>query len=453
MRALVTLAIAAATLAFGSVYPWAYIPLYVIAATIGVAGIVRHRGVGDLRTLALGLALAAAAIGVQVCPLPMAFLDRISPGTRALLGQYDLSFSDGGWHALSLNRASTVSAFWGVAAFAVYFLGLARSLSMRDARKIAADLTVLAVGLALVGIYVREHHNGLVYGFWHAEQAASVDSFGPFVNRNHFAGWMLMAACLALGLLCGRVEAEDATSAGKTRAWFASLSSAEAGKIVLTGAALGTMIVALIWTLSRSGIASLACAFVCAAVVIGRRRQIRVKRRAFAIGLLGSVLLMALSWRGLGAVVDWFVHNEDVQTRVLAWRDGWQVVRDFPLVGTGLNTYPDAMLFYQRHLAQWWLTHAHNDYLQLMAEGGLLVCVPALATVALFITLARRRLQAASASHREYWLRVGAVLGLVAIGAQEIVEFSLHIPANAFLFSTLAAFVVASTRRPAEPRP
>ena len=41
----------------------------------------------------------------------------------------------------------------------------------------------------------------------------------------------------------------------------------------------------------------------------------------------------------------WFQDERDLLGRLDAWRDGWDVVRDFPLFGTGLNTYPDAMLF------------------------------------------------------------------------------------------------------------
>ena len=102
--------------------------------------------------------------------------------------------------------------------------------------------------------------------------------------------------------------------------------------------------------------------------------------------------------------------------RAAAWRDGWDVVRDFPFFGTGLNTYSDAMLFYQQRNPGFHLAQAHNDYVQVLAEGGLLVAIPA------------------------------------AIAVQEVFEFSLQIPADALLFCTLAAAsltpVLARSRPP-----
>jgi O-antigen ligase len=85
------------------------------------------------------------------------------------------------------------------------------------------------------------------------------------------------------------------------------------------------------------------------------------------------------------------------------------------------------------------MAQAHNDYVQLAAEGGLLVGVPAAAAAFLLGRAIRRNLRAARAESRGYWIRAGAAVGLVAIAIQEVFEFSLQIPVNALLFATLAA--------------
>ena len=75
-------------------------------------------------------------------------------------------------------------------------------------------------------------------------------------------------------------------------------------------------------------------------------------------------------------------------------------------------------------------------------------------TVMLLISAMRRTLRAARIEARGYWVRAGAAVGLMAIAFQELVEFSLQIPANAFLFCTLAAFALhagsVDARRPAQ---
>ena len=187
--------------------------------------------------------------------------------------------------------------------------------------------------------------------------------------------------------------------------------------------------------------------------LVARRSHLGQARRIAVITTLGAVLLVGAGWRGIDYLAQWFADTRDFESRLAAWRDGWQVVRDFPITGAGINTYPDAMLFYQRHVMDVRMTHAHNDYLQLLAEGGVLVAVPAAIAGALLVSAIGRNMTAARHDSYEYWVRAGAYVGLVAVGIQETVEFSLHIPANAFLFATLAAIALAPVhnRRTGEP--
>jgi O-antigen ligase len=221
------------------------------------------------------------------------------------------------------------------------------------------------------------------------------------------------------------------------------VSTAEANRITLIAAGAMTMAVSLVWTMSRSGIISLACAIGCFLWLVARRRGLGGWHRAVTIALLGLLLLVGLNWRGIDRIAAWFGDTKDLVDRTAAWRDGWQVVRDFPIVGTGINTYADAMLFYQKHVLEFWMTRAHNDYLQLLAEGGLLVFVPATIVVVLLAVAVCRRVRESRGDSYDYWIRAGAGVGLLAIGIQETVEFSLQIPANAFLFATLAAIAIS----------
>jgi O-antigen ligase len=92
------------------------------------------------------------------------------------------------------------------------------------------------------------------------------------------------------------------------------------------------------------------------------------------------------------------------------------------------------------------LEYAHNDYVQLLAEGGVLVSLPAALLLALFVREVRRRFREDTPDRLTYWTRVGAVTGLLAIGFQEVVDFSLHMPGVAALFAVTAA--VAAGRLP-----
>jgi O-antigen ligase len=99
------------------------------------------------------------------------------------------------------------------------------------------------------------------------------------------------------------------------------------------------------------------------------------------------------------------------------------------------------MLFYQQHELAKHFSAAHNDYLQLAAEGGVLLTIPAALCAGAFILAVRRRF-IEDASVRTYWLRAGAVTGLTAIALQETVEFSLQMPGNAALFAVMCGIAL-----------
>jgi O-antigen ligase len=85
---------------------------------------------------------------------------------------------------------------------------------------------------------------------------------------------------------------------------------------------------------------------------------------------------------------------------------------------------------------------AHNDYLQILAEGGLLVGLPVLVAVLIFAGDVQRRFKEAPKTGLTYWLRVGAVVGLVSVAVQSLVEFSLQMPGNAVTFVVLVAIAL-----------
>ena len=212
-------------------------------------------------------------------------------------------------------------------------------------------------------------------------------------------------------------------------------------------------VVAIFWSLSRSSIIGLAAMVTLFAWLASQRRRLGTTRRGLAVVSLGAALVAGVAWRGPDRVVSWFQDDRNLLSRIDAWRDAWDVIRAFPIFGTGLNTFGDAMLFYQKRNAGFHMAQAHNDYLQLAAEGGLLVVVPALVAAVLLARAIRRNLRAARPESRGYWIRAGAAIGLVPIAVQEVVEFSLQIPVNAFLFATLAAVALAPVASHPPPAP
>jgi len=448
-RWLLIAAIAWGAFAFGAVYPWAYWPLAIAALAVALAGIFAPAPRGWQRldlaglTLALGALILAAAI--QLVPLPYATVSSISPEAPSIIAQLDpaAGLGLGPRHPLSIAPANTLAGLGVIASLALLVVGAARLLSISGAASMARAITVIGVLLALTGIIQQPLFTGKIYGFWAPMQGGS--PYGPFVNKNHFAGWMLMGLPVTLGLLLGGVARGMRGARPGLREKVLWLSSPDASSLILLLGAAGIMALSLILTMSRSGM--LAAALVLVVTGVWALRGYRTTAHKLAgIALLSVLILAAIGWAGTTAIANRFSSGSttDLSGRVDVWEDALRIARRYPLVGTGLNTYGLATLFYQEFNLSAHYAQAHNDYLQLAAEGGLLLTVPAAACIAALIVIIRRRFKQ-EISHSTYWLRAGAVTGLAAMALQETVEFSLQMPGNALLFVVLCAMALHRT--------
>jgi O-antigen ligase len=450
-------AIAWGALAFGAVYPWAFTPLALGCASVGVAALVIGRRNGPPNgALAAALLATGLAIALQLVPLPSATLALISPAADAFQ-HYDVSDTGARGsgegarrqagpepHAISISPQKTVLGLALFAAFALFLTGMVRLVSIHGASAIVAPLVGFGVILAVVGILQyslwsdKDLSAQKIYGFWRPQYPGN--AFGPFVNRNHFAGWMIMVLPLALGAAAAAWE--RGKHINDRLRW---ISTASGGSLMLTGLATAVMGLTLFMCQSRSGLAGFGAAMLIVGwIVIQRQSTNRAKVAAAAT--MAIILITVAGWAGVDRITDRLSSVEgDAPTaggRVQAWSDTVRIARDFPITGTGLNTYGTAMLLYQSGNRDVHFQEAHNDYLQLAAEGGLLVCVPVLLTIAIFVRDVRRRFSEAPKEGTTYWLRVGAVVGLISIALQSLLEFSLQMPGNAALFAAVAAIAI-----------
>jgi O-antigen ligase len=435
-------ALAWGALAFGAVYPWAYWPLMAACCLAGFGGLVAERRAGASRALILALVFTAAAGLLQVVPLSPGMLRQVSPSTPGVIAQLEPAFAIGVLpaHPLSIHPPLTWTGLALFASFCLLLIGSSRLFSLLGTSAIVRALTVLGVVLALAGIIQKALYNGKVYGCWTTQMGG--DPFGPFVNKNHFAGWMLLALPVTLGLGCAGISRGMRGVRPVWRERLLWLSSPEANELMLLLAAAAVMALALVMTMSRSGIGAMALALVLTAWFVIRGHSTGTRKAATGIYLV-LLALVVIGWVGVDAIDARFAQADwtDINGRKGTWSDAWHIASLFPLTGTGLNTYGVATLFYQRidpsaHYAQ-----AHNDYLQLGAEGGLLLTVPAAASLVLLVRDIRRRLREDEGASA-YWIRAGAITGLVAMALQETVDFSLQMPGNAALFAVVCGLAL-----------
>lgn len=447
-QALALVATGWGALAFGGAYPWAYWPLVALMFAAGAAGCAADAGAPNRvdRRLAIAFTLPAAAIALQLIPLPIAWVRVVSPNLSAVLENTDFAFGAGltRHHPISIDGSATLVPLFVFGSAALLALGLARTMGTRHPRMLVEGLTVMGVILALVGIVQKPLYDGRLLGFWTPQALGS--PFGPFVNKNHFAGWMVMALPLSLGLVCAGLDRAMRDVRSGWRHKILWLSSAEANRLILLAVGVLLMILSLILTMSRSGISALTLSIALMGMLVIRGLKGRSRRLigvVYVVGLFGA----AVAWVGVDVLATRFANTNwsEFNDRRGAWLDALGVVASFPLTGTGLNTYSIVARFYQRHDLSSFYGEAHNDYLQLLAEGGLLVGIPALLCVAAFGREVHRRLRS-DVPGSSWWLRRGAVAAIVAIGLQEAVEFSLQMPGNVALFAVVCALAIHPPR-------
>jgi len=440
---LVVLAFAA--LAFGSPYPWAYVPLLWACLALGLWGMLRGSGQAPMR-VSLALIAVALAISVQLAPLPTRQLELISPNAMSLIRQFEIVVGDQliTRHALSINPDRTLLGLSFMVPLAILLVGAGRMFTRESARLFAGGLAIVGAAIALIGIVQSATFDGKIYGFWQPYQRGV--SYGPFVNRNHFAGWMVMAIPCCLGLLMAKLAQGRDFETTSWREYAVWLSSTLGSQLILFAFVLLLMSLSLILTLSRSGIIAFVFALIIFRTLI-RRSSSTARLGPFLTRAVLLVLALSLAWAGTDRIAARLNEPSALQGagRTLIWADTLRIARDFWLTGTGFNTYGLSTLFYQTSMPGEHLQEAHNDYLQLAAEGGVLLTVPIAVAIAAVALQIRRRLRQDVGSIR--WVRIGAIASLMGMAVQSIFDFSLQMPANAALFATIAGLAIHDGRQ------
>jgi putative inorganic carbon (HCO3(-)) transporter len=488
LEAALYVVIGGSALAIGAVHPWAYVPLWLCAASIAVLvgvrallirGLRRQLGLRSFafhvggRWLVLdpahddtegwgfdlsrpawphapllwpGVAFLAWAI-LQVLPLPGAFVDVLSPG-RGHVSTQELHRP----HAFTIDTAASLRGLAFAVSMLVFHLAAAavaeHSASRRRFRTFVAWFGACLALIALVQIAVGAQR---IYGIFTPIQSDTF--FGVFVNRDHFAAYMALCAMAGLAVLHRALQdyRYHLGARSNLRRQIVALGRPEGIRLILAVVPVFMTVGALLATTSRGAILSFVGAIVLASVMI------RGRQRRLPVAILAAVLVLPLAWFGLGRLEDRFgqIHTDTIG-RTAIWRQSLASMSGIWLTGAGLNTFRaavtrtlpltmpagalpwpgevgDALPARMRigfrtppELEGWqWYQEAHNDYIQLAVEMGAIGV--AIGIWALLILAARMR---------EPWLAAG-VVGLLM---HSTVDFPLQIPAVAVLFFAVCAF-------------
>ncbi|HEU0006803.1 MAG TPA: O-antigen ligase family protein [Terriglobia bacterium] len=310
---------------------------------------------------------------------------------------------------------------------------------------------------ALYGLV--EYWTGRQHIFWYQKIYYLEEVTGTYINHNHFAGLLGPLLLVAIGAFVVRfarfVEGRSYTFAEDERStWKKVITTAQLFRhlpvsLALLLGAIGSMAVALILSQSRGGLISCAIAL---SLQVGllwkmRSRQTQILQALGVLALMAAIVGVVLAPRVL---TRFSYAQRDAPERFELWQDSARIVRDYPLLGTGLGTYRDVLPNYRPQKDFFFvagipqpaaINYAHNDYLQLLTECGFVGF--GLMAWALVATL--RHLFSRFANHADWEIAaVGSSLlaGMVAFLLHSVVDFNMHIPANALMFCLLVTIAL-----------
>ena len=326
----------------------------------------------------------------------------------------------------SVHRQTSLWAMVTLINYVVVFYLTIHTIRTRTRFKQLIYLIIgMAILLSVLGLFKKFTINP--FPWWDYEDLKYPLDFisSTYGNHNHFAGYLEMAIPIAIGLMMTGVKGIN---------------------LFLLICLLPVMLTAQTLSLSRGGWASTMLGLCFMAVILLKRRYF--KHKGFLITGIAGAVFTALILLGSTPVVERGMtimqqeeENSSLHSRAIIWSGTIKMIGDYPLLGTGPGTFSAIFTQYQPPGFLSRFIFAHNDYLHFVAEAGLLLIAVIIWMIIALYKKGFKKMENPSRLVRG--ITVGGLSGITAILVHSISDFNLHIPANALLFTVLAAIVAA----------
>ncbi len=410
------------SLLFGAVYPWSMAIVALVAVVTVIYFLWDTKDHPDEFAGGRGVILATVLVLLypilQLFPVPVPLLNLVHPKFKELITVSPDKVPL--FHSVSVYPFATEMESCRLFIYLMVFV--AASFGIRDEEGVYRVIKTLIVFGFILGIFAVIQHatwNGKIYWFKKPDYE-SVLPFGPYVNKNHFAGFIGMIIPLALGMSLRSRRFEK-------KMMFAFLGIA--------------MAVTLFFSLSRGGIISFFAGMLVFSILVLAKGVSR--RKLIPILLFTLILGVFLAYLGISPIVSRFAQSEvSTEQRFSAWMGTLSAFRDYAVLGSGFGTFEYIFKIYQPDgLYDYW-GHAHNDYLELLLDLGIVGTV----IVAIFLFIVLRTIIKTEWGSRGLYLKAAFLSSLSTIAVHNLVDFNLHIPSNALLFFLILGLGVSLSR-------
>ena len=402
-------------LAFGAVEPWSLFLFEIIV----------------LALIALWAARAVLNKRLKV-RLPDAALPVAALVLFGLIQSVAIPDNTGRWMSLSMDVGATRMTVTALVFMLASFVLISNTFTTRKRLSVLSAFLVI-YGLVMA-IFALVQHFAWDGRFYWLRPTLATSPFGPFANHNHFAGYMELLIPLPVALVIAR------EGRGEIRLLY-----------LFAAAMMG---VAAVASLSRGGMISIAAGMMFIALLgVRLRREKQLSRvamffsQAVVVIAIMSVIAAGIFWIGADPVIKRVTQGQAASSasagetfrssRGWIWRDTFSMIRANPILGVGLGAYETAFPIYSESDGSLRVPQAHNEYLQVAADAGIVGVLIALwFIVAIFRTVSRG---VRSRDPLLAGLALGSGGGIFAMLVHSMFDYNLQIPSNALLFLLLVA--------------
>jgi len=434
-------------LAFGTVEPWSYAVMEIL--TFFALAMLLITGAKNQETLLavpgiIPLLLFLVYIIIQIIPLPPAVVKFFSPAAYNLHSAAIALSAPDAWMTFSIHPANTLKEFFRWATYAAFYVLTIQLLRRHDRiKKTVVAVTIFGALLSFSSILQFYLTDDMALWFRHVPKNSLI--VGPYICHNHYAGLMEMIFPVVLALFF--FHRPRARSTSLLKGVVEILSQEKANIHILIGMAALLIATSVFVSLSRGGMLSLCLSLVFFTYLLLKRKI----SRSNTILITAIIVLTALSvgWFGWGKIFERFASLKKVdgtiyEARLDFWKDTVKIVKDFPVTGTGMGTYGDIYPSYQSGFGNLTVDHAHNDYLELAAEGGGIGFVLAAAFIIVFFVKTYRTFLTRGDAYSLY-ISMGSMTGVIALLIHALTDFNFYVGANGLWFFFLAGLAVSAS--------
>jgi len=392
---------------------------------------------------ALLIMLYPAFILAQLIPLPAEVVKLISPSTYSLYSETIGIVDPIQWISLSINKKATLEELFRYTSYAGFYLLTVQLLSHESLLKKTVNyLAIFATILSITAILQRFTSPGKIYWFYEAYPS----SFGPYFNSNHYAGLMEMIFPVIFSLfLFYKPSVSYPSIREKIIEFFSQIRTSEH---ILLGFSSLLVAVSVFLSLSRGGIISL-CISAGFCFLMITLKQGTFRSAGSTVVLLILLLLVSVGWFGWKPIFEEFekTRNEKgeiAENRPIYWKDSVNVFKEFPVTGTGMGTFGNIYSKYQSKSFGRRITHAHNDYIEFLVNGGV---IGFLLFFGSLVTIIYKSFKVFLKRREPYsiFIYIGSISGIIAILLHSITDFNLQIGANGLYLFFLAGLAVSAS--------